>query len=146
MLQLHRYVRSLHPSHEAATYSRQGIQADAEQTQDDTSRTHKFFYVCRCLQAEKTTRKAQLADRLVNGLSGENKRWSETIQKMEAAGGKLVSLLPDVRDGSHALLRSSLSGPVAVTACLSTLCATTGSFTGCSLLWPELCGLRGRYG
>lgn len=42
------------------------------------------------LQAEKTTRKAQLADRLVNGLSGENKRWSETIQKMDAAGGKLV--------------------------------------------------------
>lgn len=43
------------------------------------------------LQAEKTSRKAQLADRLVNGLSGENKRWSETITKMELAGGKLVS-------------------------------------------------------
>jgi len=42
------------------------------------------------LQAEKTTRKAQLADRLVNGLSGENKRWSETINKMDVAGGKLV--------------------------------------------------------
>lgn len=42
------------------------------------------------LQAEKTTCKAQLADRLVNGLSGENKRWSETIQEMDAAGGKLV--------------------------------------------------------
>jgi hypothetical protein len=42
------------------------------------------------LQAEKTTRKAQLADRLVNGLSGENKRWSETIKKIEVAGGKLV--------------------------------------------------------
>ena len=43
------------------------------------------------LQAEKTSRKAQLADRLVNGLSGENKRWSETISKMEVAGSKLVS-------------------------------------------------------
>lgn len=43
------------------------------------------------LQAEKTTRKAELADRLVNGLSGENKRWSETIKKMDAACGKLVS-------------------------------------------------------
>jgi dynein heavy chain len=43
------------------------------------------------VQAEKTTRKAQLADRLVNGLSGENRRWSETIKKMDVAGGKLVS-------------------------------------------------------
>jgi hypothetical protein len=46
---------------------------------------------CCCWQAEKTSRKAQLADRLVNGLSGENKRWSETIKKMEETGGKLVS-------------------------------------------------------
>jgi dynein heavy chain len=42
-------------------------------------------------QAEKTSRKAGLADRLVNGLSGENKRWTETIEKMEIAGAKLVS-------------------------------------------------------
>eukprot|EP00879_Flechtneria_rotunda_P029616 GHRR01032042.1.p1 GENE.GHRR01032042.1~~GHRR01032042.1.p1 ORF type:complete len:1612 (+),score=608.41 GHRR01032042.1:122-4837(+) len=41
-------------------------------------------------QAEKTGRKAQLADRLVNGLSGENKRWGQTIKKMEVTGGKLI--------------------------------------------------------
>ena len=32
------------------------------------------------LQADKTETKAKLADRLINGLSGENKRWSETIK------------------------------------------------------------------
>lgn len=42
-------------------------------------------------QAERTSRKASLADRLVNGLSGENKRWSETIKKMESTEGRLVS-------------------------------------------------------
>lgn len=49
------------------------------------------------LQAEKTSRKAQLADRLVNGLSGENKRWSETISRMEVAGSELVSRLLSVK-------------------------------------------------
>jgi hypothetical protein len=42
------------------------------------------------MQAERTSRKASLADRLVNGLSGENKRWTETVQKMEVTGNKLV--------------------------------------------------------
>ena len=32
------------------------------------------------LQADKTETKAKLADRLINGLSGENKRWSESIK------------------------------------------------------------------
>ena len=41
-------------------------------------------------QAERTSRKAGLADRLVNGLSGEKKRWSETIRRQEAQEGKLV--------------------------------------------------------
>jgi hypothetical protein len=41
-------------------------------------------------QAERTSRKAGLADRLVNGLSGENKRWSETIRTLEAQEGMLV--------------------------------------------------------
>mmetsp|Transcript_25005 Transcript_25005/g.85566 ORF Transcript_25005/g.85566 Transcript_25005/m.85566 type:complete len:4525 (+) Transcript_25005:136-13710(+) len=41
-------------------------------------------------QAEKTKAKANLADRLVNGLAGENKRWSETIEKFGVAEGKLV--------------------------------------------------------
>ncbi|CAD7696266.1 unnamed protein product [Ostreobium quekettii] len=41
-------------------------------------------------QAEKTGKKAQLADRLINGLSGENKRWNEEIAKFEVAEGKLV--------------------------------------------------------
>lgn len=41
-------------------------------------------------QAEKTGRKAALADRLINGLSGENKRWGETIKMLEAKEGKLV--------------------------------------------------------
>ena len=39
---------------------------------------------------EFTSRKAQLADRLVNGLAGENKRWSETIRRMEDEAGRLV--------------------------------------------------------
>lgn len=34
-------------------------------------------------QAEKTAKKAGLADRLINGLSGENKRWNEEIKKFE---------------------------------------------------------------
>lgn len=40
--------------------------------------------------AEKTQRKAQLADRLVNGLSGENKRWGEAIEKFGAMERRLV--------------------------------------------------------
>ena len=42
------------------------------------------------LQAEKTLRKAGLADRLINGLSGENARWGTEIQRMVAVEGKLV--------------------------------------------------------
>ena len=41
-------------------------------------------------KAERTSRKAGLADRLVNGLSGENKRWSETIRRLEGQEGMLV--------------------------------------------------------
>ena len=41
-------------------------------------------------QAEKTQRKAGLADRLINGLSGENARWGAEIKRMEAVEGKLV--------------------------------------------------------
>ena len=42
------------------------------------------------LQAEKTETKAKLADRLINGLSGENKRWSETVKVFDVKAGKLV--------------------------------------------------------
>lgn len=45
---------------------------------------------CPPRQAERTSRKAGLADRLVNGLSGENKRWSETIRRLEGQEGMLV--------------------------------------------------------
>ncbi|MEW5311809.1 MAG: hypothetical protein WDW38_003494 [Sanguina aurantia] len=41
-------------------------------------------------QAERTGRKAQLADRLINGLSGENARWNTEIRRLEAMEGKLV--------------------------------------------------------
>eukprot|EP00891_Asterochloris_glomerata_P002883 jgi/Astpho2/2883/Aster-01037 len=41
-------------------------------------------------QAEKTANKAKLADRLINGLSGEYKRWNETITKFGIQEGKLV--------------------------------------------------------
>lgn len=47
----------------------------------------------RAAQAEKTGRKAALADRLINGLSGENKRWSETISML---GDKQARLVGDV--------------------------------------------------
>ena len=40
--------------------------------------------------AEKTATKAKLADRLINGLSSENKRWNETIADMGIQEGKLV--------------------------------------------------------
>ncbi|KAK9808985.1 hypothetical protein WJX72_007373 [[Myrmecia] bisecta] len=42
------------------------------------------------MQAEKTATKARLADRLINGLSGEFKRWNETIHKFAVAESKLV--------------------------------------------------------
>ena len=42
------------------------------------------------IQAEKTSRKAQLADRLINGLSGENTRWNGEIKRMESVEGRLV--------------------------------------------------------
>ena len=38
-------------------------------------------------QAEKTAARARLADRLINGLSGEFARWTETIKKMSEAEG-----------------------------------------------------------
>ena len=40
-------------------------------------------------QAEKTANKAKLADRLINGLSGEYKRWNETITKFGIQEGAL---------------------------------------------------------
>ena len=40
--------------------------------------------------AEKTQKKAGLADRLVNGLAGENKRWGDTIEKFGAMERRLV--------------------------------------------------------
>lgn len=43
-------------------------------------------------QADKTATKAKLADRLINGLSGENKRWNETITKMGVAEGEHLDL------------------------------------------------------
>eukprot|EP00854_Cymbomonas_tetramitiformis_P002137 gene2137-2836_t len=41
-------------------------------------------------KAEKTQKKADLADRLVNGLSGENKRWGDAIEQFGIMEGKLV--------------------------------------------------------
>jgi len=41
-------------------------------------------------QADKTQKKADLADRLVNGLSGENKRWGAAIEQFGVAEAKLV--------------------------------------------------------
>eukprot|EP00227_Mantoniella_beaufortii_P011774 CAMPEP_0197579874 /NCGR_PEP_ID=MMETSP1326-20131121/3768_1 /TAXON_ID=1155430 /ORGANISM="Genus nov. species nov., Strain RCC2288" /LENGTH=4505 /DNA_ID=CAMNT_0043143449 /DNA_START=243 /DNA_END=13760 /DNA_ORIENTATION=+ len=40
--------------------------------------------------ADKTQKKADLADRLVNGLSGENKRWGAAIELFGVAEAKLV--------------------------------------------------------
>ena len=55
--------------------------------------------------AEKTQAKANLADRLVNGLSGENKRWGEAIEAFGVAEAKLVG---DVLVGSSFV---SYAGP-----------------------------------
>eukprot|EP00201_Polytomella_parva_P017476 CAMPEP_0175071536 /NCGR_PEP_ID=MMETSP0052_2-20121109/19298_1 /TAXON_ID=51329 ORGANISM="Polytomella parva, Strain SAG 63-3" /NCGR_SAMPLE_ID=MMETSP0052_2 /ASSEMBLY_ACC=CAM_ASM_000194 /LENGTH=4543 /DNA_ID=CAMNT_0016338719 /DNA_START=12 /DNA_END=13643 /DNA_ORIENTATION=- len=41
-------------------------------------------------QAERTGRKAQLAERLINGLSGENTRWNIEIKRLEEVEGRLV--------------------------------------------------------
>jgi dynein heavy chain, axonemal len=42
-------------------------------------------------QAEKTASKAKLAERLINGLSGEFKRWNETIHLFVIAEGRAHS-------------------------------------------------------
>ena len=49
-----------------------------------------FQTVCLVFQADKTETKAKLADRLINGLSGENKRWNETIKVFDVQAGRLV--------------------------------------------------------
>ena len=41
-------------------------------------------------QAEKTQQKAQLADRLINGLAGENKRWGEAVESFDVQETKLI--------------------------------------------------------
>jgi len=38
-------------------------------------------------QAEKTAMKAKLAERLINGLSGEFQRWSATIKELSSTEG-----------------------------------------------------------
>ena len=40
-------------------------------------------------QAEKTGRKAALAERLISGLSGERARWTDTVEKLKVAEGRL---------------------------------------------------------
>lgn len=40
-------------------------------------------------QAEKTSTKAKLADRLITGLSGEFQRWTTTIKELAGSEGKL---------------------------------------------------------
>eukprot|EP00882_Tetradesmus_deserticola_P034001 GHRQ01038890.1.p1 GENE.GHRQ01038890.1~~GHRQ01038890.1.p1 ORF type:complete len:302 (+),score=95.15 GHRQ01038890.1:252-1157(+) len=81
---------------EAANKKLTGIRAKVKELQDKVAALEESFMKATedknvaIAQAEKTSRKAQLADRLVNGLSGENKRWSETIKKMDITGGKLI--------------------------------------------------------
>eukprot|EP00976_Prorocentrum_cordatum_P008745 174494-Prorocentrum_minimum.AAC.1 len=48
-------------------------------------------------QADKTQQKADLADRLVNGLSSENKRWGEAIEEFAVMEEKLVSAVSFLR-------------------------------------------------
>jgi dynein heavy chain len=43
-----------------------------------------------CAQADKTQKKAEMADRLVNGLSSENKRWGQAIEMFGVMEEKLV--------------------------------------------------------
>ena len=43
-------------------------------------------------QAEKTSNKAKLADRLISGLSGEFQRWTITIKELTEAEGRQFSL------------------------------------------------------
>ncbi len=43
-------------------------------------------------QAEKTSNKAKLADRLISGLSGEFQRWTVTIKELTEAEGRQCSL------------------------------------------------------
>lgn len=42
-------------------------------------------------QAERTAAKAKLAERLINGLSGEFQRWTATIKQISAAEGVTVT-------------------------------------------------------
>ena len=43
-------------------------------------------------QAEKTSNKAKLADRLISGLSGEFQRWTVTIKELTEAEGRQCSI------------------------------------------------------
>jgi len=81
---------------EAANKKLAGIRAKVKELQDKVAALEAGLMKATedknaaIAQAERTSRKAGLADRLVNGLSGENKRWSETIRRLEGQEGMLV--------------------------------------------------------
>ena len=61
------------------------VAALEEQFEEATEEKNKAI-----AQAEKTQRKADLADRLINGLASERQRWGETVQRFIAQEGRLV--------------------------------------------------------
>ncbi len=44
-------------------------------------------------QAERTQAKARLAERLINGLSGEFARWTATIKELSLAEGQYLLII-----------------------------------------------------
>lgn len=89
-------------------------------------------------QAEKTATKAKLADRLINGLSGENKRWNETIAKFGVAEGMVkvglctVTLLHDRSQDTLRLRQVKNSNRVQSLSSVSARLHLTG-IVGCTV-------------
>ncbi len=81
---------------EAANKKLSGIRAEVKRLQDRVALLEQSLMKATedknaaMAQAERTARKAQIAERLINGLSGENTRWGAEIKRLEVLEGKLV--------------------------------------------------------
>lgn len=81
---------------EGANKKLSGIRAEVKRLQDRVALLEQSLMKATedknaaMAQAERTARKAQIAERLINGLSGENTRWGAEIKRLEVLEGKLV--------------------------------------------------------
>ncbi|CAG9462750.1 unnamed protein product [Pedinophyceae sp. YPF-701] len=81
---------------EAANKKLSGIRAKVKELQDKVAALEEQLMQATeeknnaVAQAEKTQKKADLADRLINGLAGEKQRWGETVSRFQVQEGRLV--------------------------------------------------------